>query len=82
MAGGSSALFDRLDSSKCERTDLEELLTLGGTTAPSLAEAAGIPKARVYSVLDSLADRGLYTVSEPTIVGRPGRDNPNCPRGK
>ena len=75
MADGPSALFDRLDLSEYERTALTELLTLGRTTAPNLAEAAGIPKARVYGVLDSLADRGFVEV----IPGRPKEYKPKSP---
>jgi len=75
MADGSSALFDRLDLSEYERTALAELLTLGRTTAPNLSEAAGIPKARVYGVLDSLADRGFVEV----IPGRPKEYKPKPP---
>jgi len=60
-------LFDTLDLTEYEATALAELLRLGRTTAPNLAEATGIPKARIYSVLDSLADRGYVKV----VPGRP-----------
>ncbi len=68
-------LFDRLDLSEYERTALAELLTLGRTTAPNLAEAAGIPNARIYGVLDDLADRGFVEV----IPGRPKEYKPKSP---
>ncbi|MFB6232894.1 MAG: TrmB family transcriptional regulator [Haloarculaceae archaeon] len=71
----AAELFDRLDLSEYERTALAELLTLGRTTAPNLAEAAGIPKARIYGVLDALADRGFVEV----IPGRPKEYKPKAP---
>jgi sugar-specific transcriptional regulator TrmB len=60
-------LFDTLALTEYEATALAELLRLGRTTAPNLAEATGIPKARIYGVLDSLADRGYLKV----VPGRP-----------
>jgi len=68
-------LFDRLDLTEYERTALRELLALGRTTAPDLAEAAGIPKARVYGVLDGLVDRGFVEL----IPERPKRYQPKPP---
>jgi sugar-specific transcriptional regulator TrmB len=68
-------LFDRLGFSEYEQTALSELLTLGRTTAPNLAEAAGIPNARIYGVLDDLADRGFVEV----IPGRPKEYKPKSP---
>ncbi|MFD1515533.1 TrmB family transcriptional regulator [Halomarina rubra] len=68
-------VFDRLGLTEYEETALVELLTLGRTTAPNLAEAAGIPKARVYGVLDSLADEGFVKV----IPGRPKHYQPHDP---
>jgi len=59
--------LDRLGLTEYEETALRELFRLGRTTAPDLAEAAGIPKARVYGVLDELADRGFLKV----VPGRP-----------
>ncbi len=59
--------LDRLGLTEYEETALRELFRLGRTTAPDLAEAAGIPKARVYGVLDELADRGFLRV----VPGRP-----------
>lgn len=59
--------LDRLGLTEYERHALAELLGLGQTTAPTLAETTGIPKARIYGVLDALADRGFVEV----ILGRP-----------
>ena len=70
-----AGVFDLLDLGEYERTALAELLTLGRTTAPNLAEATGIPKARIYGVLDSLADRGFVKV----IPGRPKEYQPRSP---
>ncbi|MFB6146527.1 MAG: TrmB family transcriptional regulator [Halobacteriaceae archaeon] len=75
MSGDASAWFDRLGLTEYEATALEELLTLGRTTAPNLAEATGIPKARIYGVLDSLSDRGFIKV----IPGRPKEYQPKAP---
>ncbi len=67
MARSEGKLFGYLDLTEYETTALRELLTLGRTTAPNLAESTGIPKARIYGVLDSLADQGFIKV----IPGRP-----------
>jgi sugar-specific transcriptional regulator TrmB len=75
MSGDASAWFDRLGLTEYEATALEELLTLGRTTAPNLAEATGIPKARIYGVLESLSDRGFIKV----IPGRPKEYQPRAP---
>lgn len=68
-------VFELLDLGEYERTALAELLTLGRTTAPNLAEATGIPKARIYGVLEGLADRGFVKV----IPGRPKEYQPRSP---
>ena len=60
-------LLEELDLTEYERTALAELLAIGRTTAPNLAEATGIPKARIYGVLDSLAEEGYIKV----VPGRP-----------
>jgi sugar-specific transcriptional regulator TrmB len=60
-------LLAQLDLTEYEETALTQLLALGRTTAPDLAEATGIPKARIYGVLDDLSDRGFVKV----IPGRP-----------
>lgn len=62
-------LFSVLELTEYEETALKKLLTLGQSSAPDLAEATGIPKARIYGVLDSLADQGYVKV----IPGRPKR---------
>ncbi len=67
MTDAATDLLDQLGLTEYERTALSELLTLGRTTAPNLAEATGIPKARIYGVLDELAEQGY--VKE--IPGRP-----------
>jgi sugar-specific transcriptional regulator TrmB len=68
-------LLDPLDLSEYEQQALSKLLALGRTTAPNLAEATGIPKARIYGVLDALADRGFVEV----IPGRPKEYKPKAP---
>jgi sugar-specific transcriptional regulator TrmB len=65
--GDGTDLFDALDLTEYEELALSNLLRLGRTTAPNLAEATGIPKARIYGVLDGLADNGFVKV----IPGRP-----------
>ncbi len=67
--------LDRLGLTEYEERALTELFTLGRTTAPTLAESTGIPKARVYGVLDALADRGFVEV----IPERPKRYQPRSP---
>lgn len=64
-----------LDLTEYEETALVELLTLGRTTAPDLSEAAGIPKARIYGVLENLAERGFVKI----IPGRPKKYQPKPP---
>lgn len=67
MTEEAAGMLDSLGLTEYEATALTELLTLGRTTAPNLAEATGIPKARIYGVLDSLSDRGYIKI----IPGRP-----------
>lgn len=67
--------LERLDLKEYEATALTHLLELGRTTAPTLAEATGIPKARIYDVLDSLANAGYVKA----IPGRPKRYQPESP---
>ncbi|PSP85588.1 TrmB family transcriptional regulator [Halobacteriales archaeon QS_6_64_34] len=71
----ASDVFDRVGLTEYETTAIEQLLTLGRTTAPNLAEATGIPKARIYGVLESLADRGFIKM----IPGRPKEYQPKAP---
>jgi len=75
MSDEPSRLLERLGLTEYERTALAELLTIGRTTAPNLAEATGIPKARIYGVLDSLANAGYVKV----IPGRPKEYQPRAP---
>jgi sugar-specific transcriptional regulator TrmB len=70
-----SDVFDRVGLTEYETEALTRLLSLGRTTAPNLAEATGIPKARIYGVLESLADRGFIKV----IPGRPKEYHPKAP---
>ena len=67
--------LDRLGLAEYEERALTELFTLGRTTAPTLAESTGVPKARIYGVLDALADRGFVKV----IPERPKRYQPRSP---
>jgi len=68
-------VFEALGLKEYEAQALRELFTVGRTTAPRLAEATGVPKARVYGVLDSLADRGFVEV----VPGRPKEYQPKPP---
>ncbi|MUW13207.1 TrmB family transcriptional regulator [Halorubrum sp. CBA1125] len=67
MTEDPSNLLAELDLTEYEERALEELLLIGRTSAPDLSEATGIPKARIYGVLESLADNGFVKV----IPGRP-----------
>jgi len=67
MSGEERGWFDTLGLTEYETTALQKLLSLGRTTAPNLAEATDIPKARIYGVLESLSDRGFIKI----IPGRP-----------
>jgi len=69
-------LFEELDLTEYETTALAELLAIGRTTAPNLAEATGIPKARIYGVLDSLAEEGYIKI----VPGRPKEYQAKHPR--
>jgi len=75
MVDSEDDIFSLLDLTEYEAAALEELLLLGRTTAPDLAEATGIPKARIYGVLDSLSEAGYVKV----IPGRPKRYQPYDP---
>ena len=70
-----SQLLQTLDLKDYEITALDRLMRLGRTTAPNLAEASGIPKARVYDVLESLGDQGFIEI----IPGRPKEYQPRAP---
>ena len=58
----AGALLQELDIKEYEAAALEGLFKLGRTTAPNLVEATDIPQARIYTVLDSLADMGFVEV--------------------
>ncbi|OYR55430.1 TrmB family transcriptional regulator [Halorubrum halodurans] len=75
MPDTGEEFFSLLDLTEYEAAALEELLLLGRTTAPDLAEATGIPKARIYDVLDSLSESGYVKV----VPGRPKRYEPHEP---
>ena len=75
MSEDGKAFFSLLDLTEYESQALEELLLLGRTTAPDLAEATGIPKARIYGVLDSLSEAGYVKVTP----GRPKQYQPHEP---
>jgi sugar-specific transcriptional regulator TrmB len=68
-------LLEELDLKEYEATALAHLLRAGRTTAPDVAEATGIPKARIYGVLEALADYGFIEV----IPGRPKQYQPKSP---
>jgi len=75
MSDSGDEFLSLLDLTEYEADALEELLLLGRTTAPDLAEATGIPKARIYGVLDSLSEAGYVKI----IPGRPKRYQPYDP---
>ncbi|SFS06576.1 Sugar-specific transcriptional regulator TrmB [Halomicrobium zhouii] len=75
MTGRADDVFDLLGLTEYEETALEQLISLGQTSAPNLAEATGIPKARIYGVLDALSDRGFIKV----IPGRPKQYQSKAP---
>jgi len=75
MSENPSELLEALDLTEYEEDALETLLILGKTSAPDLSEASGIPKARIYGVLDELADAGYIKI----IPGRPKMYQPKPP---
>lgn len=75
MTDTSEDVLSTFDLTEYEEKALNELLTLGRSTAPNLSEATGIPKARIYGVLDSLAESGYIKV----IPGRPKQYQPYSP---
>ena len=68
-------LLETLELTEYEAQALDRLLELGRTTAPNLADATGIPKARIYGVLESLSNQGYVKV----IPGRPKEYQPKPP---
>ena len=75
MKRNGEQLLQSLDLMEYEATALDQLLTIGRTTAPNLAEATDIPKARIYGVLESLGDKGFIEI----IPGRPKEYQPKPP---
>src|SRR5699024_3854940 len=59
--------LDRLGLTEYEERVLTVLFGLGRASAPTLAEATGVPKARIYAVPETLAERGFVEI----IPGRP-----------
>ncbi|MFC6722782.1 TrmB family transcriptional regulator [Halobacteriaceae archaeon SHR40] len=68
-------LLQRLDLTEYQRTALAFLFESGRTTAPDISDGTGIPQARIYGVLDSLANLGFIKV----IPGRPKKYQPKSP---
>ena len=77
MSSNASDLLSVFDLTEYEEQALEMLLVMGQTTAPDLSDATGIPRARIYGVLDSLADTGYIKI----IPGRPKQYQPRSPEG-
>ncbi|NUB93223.1 TrmB family transcriptional regulator [Haloterrigena sp. SYSU A121-1] len=75
MGTDSTTLLQELALKEYEATALAHLLSAGRTTAPDIAAATGIPKARIYGVLESLANYGFIKV----IPGRPKHYQPKSP---
>ncbi|MFC3959107.1 TrmB family transcriptional regulator [Halovivax cerinus] len=71
----TESLLSTLGLKEYEATALEHLIEFGRTTAPTIADATGIPKARVYDVLESLAETGFIEI----IPGRPKEYQPKPP---
>lgn len=70
-----TVLRETLQLNEYEANALDGLLQLGRTTAPNLAEATGIPNARIYSILDNLGNAGYIKI----IPGRPKEYQPKEP---
>lgn len=66
-------LLQELDLKEYHAKALAHLLELGETKAPELSSASGVPKARIYGVLDDLSDLGL-------IEKKPGRPTKYLPK--
>jgi sugar-specific transcriptional regulator TrmB len=75
MADDDRQLLEQLGLTEYEATALDGLLAHGRTTAPNLTEATGIPNARIYGVLEELANDGYIEV----IPGRPKEYQPKAP---
>jgi sugar-specific transcriptional regulator TrmB len=70
-----AVLRKTLELGEYEAAALDGLLRLGRTTAPNLAEATGIPNARIYGILDDLGNAGYVKI----IPGRPKEYEPKKP---
>jgi len=70
-----AVLRETLELGEYEAAALDGLLRLGRTTAPNLAEATGIPNARIYGILDDLGNAGYVKI----IPGRPKEYEPKEP---
>ena len=70
-----AVLRETLELGEYEAAALDGLLRLGRTTAPNLAEATGIPNARIYGILDDLGNAGYVKI----IPGRPKEYEPKKP---
>jgi len=68
-------LNQTLGLAEYEANALDGLLRLGRTTAPNLAEATGIPNARIYGILEDLGNAGYIKI----IPGRPKEYEPKSP---
>jgi len=67
MDDEAAELLERLELKEYEATALAGLLRVGRSTAPNLAGATGIPKARIYGVLENLSEMGYLKI----VPGRP-----------
>lgn len=70
-----TVLRQTLELGEYEASALDGLLRLGRTTAPNLAEATGIPNARIYGILENLGNAGYIKI----IPGRPKEYEPKEP---
>ncbi|XGI84238.1 TrmB family transcriptional regulator [Halorutilales archaeon Cl-col2-1] len=68
-------LLEDLGFKEYHAKSLAHLLEMGESKAPDLSRASGVPKARIYGVLDDLVERGFVDV-EP---GRPKIYSPRNP---
>ncbi len=59
-----------------EAKTLTHLLQVGETKAPKLSSISRVPKARIYGILEGLADRGLVEIKP----GRPSKYRPKPPK--
>jgi predicted transcriptional regulator len=75
MSTDTAELLAILELTEYETEALETLLMVGKTSAPDLAAATGIPKARIYGVLESLGNAGFIEI----IPGRPKMYQPKPP---